>query len=902
MYGQPYRGLMLPNLSRHVNIVYGPNASGKTSLARAIQSLLLRDYLRKAHPHISGIFNIDDDEMEIEVAGKRRRYQLNGKETTWRPNLIRPQSYHIALHDLLSAETGDKSFAKEILRQASGGYDLSAAAKSLAFDKIPTFYLANSTKDVERKRTKLRKVRSDHEQLSRDRSRLNQLNAELQVATQAQQQVELLKQIQAYQGARTSWEAARAVVQQFDPTLRAATHLDLDSLPQQVDNLAAEITQLDSALTQCQRKLSKNEARIAANILPSEGLPEGFLEQLASQIQTLKNAESDVAKHQEKLAGLRKEAASLWASISDRAEDAERMNFADVTRITIAMRRKDEVHAKQRVFRDLEQILKIDAVWDPQERATALLEGLRHFMGWLRHGAPKLFHVKVTLWIAVLLILIPVLITGAWLGLAALVPVGLALIWLHALRIGSRKRTEHQRKFQKLGLSVPESWTEEEVEAGIDALAEEHAEAKLAQQKRDHWTARAADRMEIEAMQADLDKEMEALRQATGLNVEHPEPLYYLVTQILQYRQKASEAAGIDAALRAAKARRARCLGRINDSLAPYRLGPISQSDEAVAFKERLGVTHQQLVQMIQERKATIQLIDKDTQLRSQTLDRQQNLFTRIGIKDSAALHERIREIRNFLHENQKEEKARTVMEEREAPLHTTKFAFDTLKNQTSEEIATALDTQRHLADRREGIQKQITTIQTRIEDAERNNTLEIALATYNQSRTALEEEREADVAQIVGNVLFKTLKSYTRERELPEVFKKARDNFLTVTDSRYELRLGDEGTFRAWDADRDRTYNLEELSSATRVQLMLCVRVAFVESQEKDYRFPITLDEVLGNSDDVRAPAVIQTIVHLAAQRQVIYFTAQQDEVSKWKAFESSVPIRVLSLGQSLL
>jgi len=361
MYGQPYRGLMLPNLSRHVNIVYGPNASGKTSLARAIQSLLLRDYLKKARPYISGIFYIDDDEMEIEVAGKRREYRLNGKKTSWRPTLIRPQSYHIALHDLLSAETGDQSFAKEILRQASGGYDLYAAAKSLAFDKIPTFRLVGSTKEVESKRDELRKVRRDHKQLSGDRSRLDQLKAELQEATQAQQQVVVLEQILAYQAARTSWEAAKAVVQKFDPALRAATHLDLDSLPQQVDDFATEIAHLDTTLSQYRRELNEVEAHITANILPSEGLPEGFIVQLTSQIQALKAAEDEAAKHQEKLVGLRKEATSLWASIADKGipEDVDRMDFADVLRITTAIRRKTAVHAEQPSLKSLDKILDV---------------------------------------------------------------------------------------------------------------------------------------------------------------------------------------------------------------------------------------------------------------------------------------------------------------------------------------------------------------------------------------------------------------------------------------------------------------------------------------------------------------------------------------------------------------
>ena len=89
---------------------------------------------------------------------------------------------------------------------------------------------------------------------------------------------------------------------------------------------------------------------------------------------------------------------------------------------------------------------------------------------------------------------------------------------------------------------------------------------------------------------------------------------------------------------------------------------------------------------------------------------------------------------------------------------------------------------------------------------------------------------------------------------------------------------------FRARDHQTKRDFELTELSSATRVQLLLSVRLAFVETGETRYRLPLTLDETLANSDDVRASAIITTMASLAEDRQIFYFTAQNDEVNKWK------------------
>jgi len=75
-------------------------------------------------------------------------------------------------------------------------------------------------------------------------------------------------------------------------------------------------------------------------------------------------------------------------------------------------------------------------------------------------------------------------------------------------------------------------------------------------------------------------------------------------------------------------------------------------------------------------------------------------------------------------------------------------------------------------------------------------------------------------------------------------------------------------------------------------VQLLLAVRVAFVEQQEDGWRLPLILDEALANSDDARADALIETIIALAARgRQVFYLTAQQDEVGRWQGHLQQTP-----------
>ena len=126
-----------------------------------------------------------------------------------------------------------------------------------------------------------------------------------------------------------------------------------------------------------------------------------------------------------------------------------------------------------------------------------------------------------------------------------------------------------------------------------------------------------------------------------------------------------------------------------------------------------------------------------------------------------------------------------------------------------------------------------------------------------------------------------------TRDQGLPPVFHRARELFAEITNYRYELTLDRENaSFRAVDHAYERSFALNELSSGTKVQLVLSVRIAFLETQEKGCRAPLVLDETLANSDEKRARATIEAVKTICKEgRQVLYLTAQEDEVQKWNA-----------------
>ncbi|NLZ94807.1 MAG: hypothetical protein GX921_03145 [Bacteroidales bacterium] len=110
---------------------------------------------------------------------------------------------------------------------------------------------------------------------------------------------------------------------------------------------------------------------------------------------------------------------------------------------------------------------------------------------------------------------------------------------------------------------------------------------------------------------------------------------------------------------------------------------------------------------------------------------------------------------------------------------------------------------------------------------------------------------------------------------------------FNKITRGHYELILDDAdgGSFRARDTILNQGQPLDHLSSGTRIQLLIAVRLAFIESQESGVKIPILADEVLANSDDIRATQIIEALIEISKEgRQVFYFTAQSDELNKWQ------------------
>ncbi|MFU8830092.1 MAG: ATP-binding protein, partial [Phycisphaerales bacterium] len=173
------------------------------------------------------------------------------------------------------------------------------------------------------------------------------------------------------------------------------------------------------------------------------------------------------------------------------------------------------------------------------------------------------------------------------------------------------------------------------------------------------------------------------------------------------------------------------------------------------------------------------------------------------------------------------------------------------------------------------------------VENAKSGHSVEEAQQEVDRAAEALTRDLQEAEQKVAGQAVVEWLREEASEKTQPAVLRNASDLFQRITHGRYELHVDDAAdgpTFVAWDTQHEVQKSLDQLSAGERVQLLVAVRLGFLEQEKSGVRLPLILDETLGTTDDERASAIIDTVVEICRSgRQVFYLTAQPDEVGKW-------------------
>ncbi|RMF24908.1 MAG: hypothetical protein D6760_02355 [Deltaproteobacteria bacterium] len=183
-----------------------------------------------------------------------------------------------------------------------------------------------------------------------------------------------------------------------------------------------------------------------------------------------------------------------------------------------------------------------------------------------------------------------------------------------------------------------------------------------------------------------------------------------------------------------------------------------------------------------------------------------------------------------------------------------------------------------------EPITREIAGIEKEIADARQAGDLERARAERERAADDLRDCLERDWLVAAGRFVLTEVEREHADESRPEVLVRAAEWFARFTRHSFVLEFDRKHGLHALETATGERRALSELSSGTRMQLLLAVRLAFTAAAERGFEpLPLFLDEALTTTDPERFAAVATALGELAAdrERQVFYLTAQPADVA---------------------
>lgn len=887
-------GFTLSELSPNITIVFGPNASGKSTTARAIQSVLWPHQSALRGHHLAASFSLGDEQWEIEASTGRVQRRRNGIAAE--APLIAPLDdrarYSLGLPDLLASE--NQPLAQAILNESSGGFDLPRIAESLGFDSTipPRLQSAN---DVQTANTALRNVLSAEEETRQTLAGRGQLLVMRDKSLAAERDIAAIDSALEYQRRLSDEAEIETEIAQFPEAVRSLTGDEPGRIAELTNQIAQQSSQIADALRQRDRWQKAVDATGLANTInPSDQLKSLRLtDAQQSEISSLiteadreeTKAISERSAHQNRLA----------TDLDDEqiaALDADGMReFAEIAAAyeTIRARRtaRDEVE-----------------IWlggvQPPANLEALQEGVETLQTRLQYpnaaeqreisGKPRWIGIGGGVLLAAAGVVLAVSVDPLWWILVALGVVLAVLAWQFTSSPAPRIAAELERTYGSLPLPQPEIWRAHHVR---DLLAQLRGDLKIAlveQEKADRWRDLEQERAELDRAYAETEARREAAIAKYGVAPDLKEESLRLLAENLGRWQAADAAVcGIEARRDRLQSDRSALQARANTILSGLGFGEGELSHQIDDLQRRIEV----LNEAVKKRDAVQHEIDDSLQPRLDAVVAERDaIYRRFGLDpDDAAGMQRLQEERSQLLATQHRLAERKIA---------TREIWESLgitpkwRELDVNALTSARDEATRVAEQRPEIEQQLHELDRLEQSALHRQDRELAQAELDGAKLALATERSQVAERVVGNLLLSTVQQETRDAALPIVFHRARELFAIITRGKYELQFeaGPPPEFTALDTATGLSLSLDQLSSGTRVQLLMAIRLAFVENVEVGPKLPVILDETLGNSDEFRASAIIDAAIDICLHgRQVFYFTAQGEEVARWIHRVESMP-----------
>lgn len=880
-------GFVLDEIAPGVNIVTGPNGIGKSSLIRALVYLVGEP--RADDPgalSLSAVFDAGDARWTVRRTGREVAWERDGHLTDRPPLPDRDQlyCYWLSMENLLAADERDEQLVAELRRALSGGYDLESLRREEPFG-LGARWGHTEARRLREAEKSLRDVEVEYEALRRDETRIPELDADVGAARQAGVAVKHLEDALALLDARRARQQVEAVLAAFAtnmPRLRG------DELSR-IEQLASRRRALLGGIEAQTRESDLARERLQQTGLAAERPDPQELAARARDLQEARHKHEQVEQEQMRLERHRtteQEALSNLGgqtntptldpqSISDAENLARDLQAAELRRQALTDRLND--------VGELPDQTTIDRHFQAAEALNAWLAAAQSRS--TRPAIPMLIAA-----VAALIAAVAALAAQAWLALACASIALISVLW-GLLRRPDDVTAAARQRFAESEIDPPDAWQAEAVKERLQTI--EHRRAELLQVSARRQQAED-DRREIERLEAtleDLQARKSAMAEQFGFDPTlTASALDRFVRLVQNYDQARLDRISLEAAI-----------GRLNSGIA-------ESISRTIAFLDRWSVEHPDetlgtlealltdLGRRVEEAVAaegTMRDCERELQRLNRELktieEDEHTLYRDAGLEPGQRemLEECSSRLESWREQQDRLRDAQILETQRRAALEGEDLLLQRVDADDGEGLHAELELNREQAGNLESRQEELATLRERLRGAGREKKLENAAAHVDIARAALEDRYDAAQLAEAAHLLLDTVESEHRGRNEPEVLRDARDRFRRFTHHAFDLELDDKAGFVARDLQQQAMRSLSELSSATRMQLLLAVRLAWTRQLERGRNaLPLFLDEALTTSDERRFAQVAESLEQAAREedRQAFYLSARREELALWE------------------
>ena len=877
-------------LAPGINVIAGPNASGKSSTARVIQKIIWRNSTDGFRADASLSAGSEAWEISIDSMSASIRHNGREEELAGLPPSESRSRYILALHELVTENESD--LARRIIKESIGGYDPDEARKTLEYSPLVRNKKTTEYQAFEEAIRHLRMVDRKHSALKDEERWLEDLYNQKDAAENALRLKDLFEKAVTFLEAEQHRLATSERLKIFPEVLEKISGHEYD----QIMELDGEIQTIQIEIERSRTMQEENNRSLSLLRIPVTGVGDDVLNDLESRIEKLTRLERDLAENlelQEKARIREREALKCLGGAIDPVDwdGADLSEVLDLDEFLQSSHQliSDKVQWESRI-KEMKSSLGEEDVHPPE----TLSEGIRALSNWLQEGEGKR---RIPVWIIPIMILISI-VTGflaffaGWFWIAG--PVLALMAGLIAARQLSQTGKKSIRKgdFNKTGLPGPHTWSADDVAKKLGELIEELGQAKWRERAEVNIAEYSSQLKKLDEQLAIVNKTRDEWMKKLKAAPDSYSGLYWFLVHIRKWQESHEESEIREAKTLSLNQDISSQLKHINDLLIISWGKEVIDATGAKAVYNVIRSMETRRRELVKDSDMLIRNIASMEEKMGRDKVKLKELYQQTGIGEgnSLAVKQLTAQLSDYRSAKKDLDLVTGLAAEKKQllekhPLFNEYIAIpgnidlETARNnfRKYEEVVRDLDE----------LKRNIHTIEANVERTKKEHDLEDALAGKDAALEKLGDLFRENLSSATGNLIVDQLKLVTSEQNRPGVYKRAGELLNRITCGRYELRLEekDDPAFQAYDTKYRIVQALGELSTGTRIQLLIAVRLAFIETQEPVMKLPLLADELLANSDDIRAAAVIEALTEISREgRQIFYFTAQDDEVARWK------------------